>query len=462
VFKNITEGKIYKMNNIIDFWDNLLDMIEEEGRQISPLGFNTWVRTIKPYKIINNKLILSVPMDVNKEMIEKRYLTLIKSAAIILNPEIEEVIVEISDNLIEYEEEKEDEESVQIDDSFYKKSNLLKKFTFENFVIGENNRFACAAAQSVAKDPGKAYNPLFLYGDVGLGKTHLMQAVGNDIIKRDKNSKILYIPSEQFVNDMVDSIRDNTINEFRDKYRTLDVLMIDDIQFIGGKERCQEEFFHTFNHLTQYEKQIIITSDRPPKDISKLDDRLRSRFEGGLTWDIKKPDYETRIAILKKKVQNENLNIEDEYIELIAKKVKDNIREIEGVLNKIIAYSTLSNEEINKDLLNKIISDIEEEKPNKVLNIDTIIYEVCKFYDVDPKIIKANSRKAEVILIRQVAMYVIKNVLDISLSKIGSKFGGKNHSTVLNSINKIEEKMNSDEKFKVEIEEIITNLKNLI
>ena len=448
------------MNNIIDFWDNLLDMIEEEGKQISPLGFNTWVKTIKPFDIINDKLILSVPLDVNKEMIEKRYLSLIRSAAIILNDNIKEVIVELEENLKDYKKE-ENESLPSIDDSFYKKSNLQKKFTFENFVIGENNRFACAASQSVAKDPGKAYNPLFLYGDVGLGKTHLMQAVGNDILRRDNNSKILYISSEQFVNDLIDSIRDNNINEFREKYRTLDVLMIDDIQFIGGKERCQEEFFHTFNHLTQSDKQIIITSDRPPKDISKLDERLRSRFEGGLTWDIKKPDYETRFAILKKKVQNENLEIDDEFIEIIAKKVKDNIREIEGVLNKIMAYTTLSNQKVTKDLLMNIISDIEDSKPNKVLNIDTVIYEVSKYYDIDPKTIKSNTRKAEIIMIRQITMYVIKNVLDISLAKIGSKFGGKNHSTVLNSINKIEEKMSSDEKFKSEVEEIILNIKNL-
>lgn len=447
------------MNNVIDFWDNLLDMIEEEGKQISPLGFNTWVKTIKPFDIINNKLILSVPFIVNKEMIEKRYISLIKSAAIILDDSIEDVVIELSENLEDYNEEK--ELPLQIDDSFYKKSNLQKKFTFDNFVIGENNRFACAAAKSVAKNPGKTYNPLFLYGDVGLGKTHLMQAVGNEILKSDNNSKILYISSEQFVNDMVDSIKDNTINEFRDKYRTLDVLMIDDIQFIEGKERCQEEFFHTFNHLKQYDKQIIITSDRPPKDISKLDERLRSRFAGGLTWDIKKPDYETRFAILKKKVQNEKIHIEDEFIELIAKKVKENIREIEGVLNKIIAYSTLSEEKITKDLLNDIINDIEDSKPNKVLNMDTVIYEVCKYYDVDPKIVQSSTRKAEIILVRQIAMYVIKEVIDVSLAKIGSKFGGKNHSTVINSIVKIEEKIASDEKFKAEIDEIITGIKNM-
>ncbi|MBE7028972.1 MAG: chromosomal replication initiator protein DnaA [Clostridia bacterium] len=448
------------MANITDFWDNLLDMIEEEGKQISPLGFNTWVKTIKPFDIIDNKLILSVPLDVNKEMIEKRYFTLIKSAAVILDSKISDVLIELEENLVNFKKE-EKETIINIDDSFYKKSNLQKKFTFENFVIGENNRLACAAAQSVAKDPGRAYNPLFLYGDVGLGKTHLMQAVGNEILKKNKDSKILYISSEQFVNDMVDSIRDNTINEFKEKYRTLDVLMIDDIQFIGGKERCQEEFFHTFNHLILSEKQIIITSDRPPKDISKLEERLRSRFEGGLTWDIKKPDYETRFAILKKKVQNESINIDDEYIEIIAKKVKDNIREIEGVLNKLIAYSTLSNEKITKDLLNTIISDIEDSKPNKVLNMDTVIYEVCKFYDVDPKIIKSRTRKEDILIINQIIMYVMKSVLDVSLSKIGEKMGGRSHSTVLSSLTKIEEKIESDEKFKNEIEEIITNIKNL-
>lgn len=448
------------MKNVIDFWENLVDMIEEEGRQISPLGFNTWVKTIKPFDINNNTLILSVPLDVNKEMIEKRYLTLIKSAAVILDENITEVIVELSDNLKDYKKE---EEIIlkNIDDSFYHNTNIIRKFNFDNFVIGENNRFACAAAQSVAKEPGKSYNPLFLYGDVGLGKTHLMHAVGNEILKKNNGAKILYISSEQFVNDMVESIRDNTINEFRDKYRTLDVLMIDDIQFIGGKDRCQEEFFHTFNHLSQSEKQIIITSDRPPKDISKLDDRLRSRFEGGLTCDIKKPDYETRIAILKMKIKNDNIEIEDEFVEIIAKKVKANIRELEGVLNKIVAYSTLTNKKVTKEMLSDIISDIEDSKPKKVLNIDTIIYEISKYYDIDPKIITSNTRKQEFISIRQIAMYVIREVTDISLSKIGEGFGGKNHSTVINSIEQVEKKIKNDENFKNEIDELVNTIKNM-
>ena len=450
------------MKNVIDFWNKLMDMIEEEGRQISPLGFDAWVKTIRPYDIIDNKLILSVPLEVNKEMIENRYFTLIKAAATILDSSITEVIIELTDNLSKYEKKEEIKEvNEEIKDSLFHKSNIIRKFTFDNFVIGENNRFACAAALSVSKDPGRSYNPLFLYGDVGLGKTHLMHAIGNEIIRNKNDAKILYISSEQFVNEVVDSIRDKTINEFRDKYRALDVLMIDDIQFIGDKERCQEEFFHTFNHLYQSEKQIIITSDRPPRDISNLSDRLKSRFDGGLTCDIKKPDYETRIAILKMKMASDKIDISDEMVELIAKKVKANIRELEGVLNKIAAYSMLSPEDFNMDKLHEILTDIVEVSPKKVLNIDTIIYEISKYYDIDPKIIKSNTRKQEFILIRQIAMYIIREVTDISLPKIGESFGGKNHSTVLHSIEKIENKMNEDVNFKNQVEEIINTIKNM-
>lgn len=448
------------MKNIVEFWDKLVDMIEEEGKAISPLGFYTWVKTIKPYDIINDTLILSVPLDVNKEMIEKRYLTLIKSAAVILNQNIKEIKVELEDNLYLYE--KEDKDIVlNIDNEFYKNSNIISKFTFDNFVIGENNRFACAASQAVSKEPGKSYNPLYLYGDVGLGKTHLMHAVGNEILKNNNSSKILYISSEQFLNEMVDSIKNNNVNEFRDKYRTLDVLMIDDIQFISGKERCQEEFFHTFNHLSQSNKQIIIASDRPPRDISTLDERLRSRFEGGLNVDIKKPDYETRIAILKMKIQNDNIHIDDEIVEIIAKKVKSNIRELEGVLNKIVAFSSLTGKTVTKETISDFVSDIEEVKSNKILNIDTIIYEISKYYDIDPKIIKSESRKKEIMIIRQIAMYIIREVTDISLPKIGESFGGKNHATVLHSIEKVEKLMSENDEFKNEVNDILSTIKNM-
>ncbi|MBE7020987.1 MAG: chromosomal replication initiator protein DnaA [Ruminococcaceae bacterium] len=450
------------MNNVIDFWERVLDLIEDECKEISPLGFNTWVKTIKPYDFINDTLILTVPMDVNKDIIEKRYLLLIKSGAEILNPQIKRVEVVLEDDVEELYGGKEEKESIHIDESFYKNSNLQKKFTFDNYVIGENNRFACAAALSVAKTPGASYNPFFIYGDVGLGKTHLMQAVGNAILENDSSKKVLYITSEEFVIELVNSIKDNKIDEFRAKYRTLDVLMIDDIQFIGGKDRCQEEFFYTFSHLTKSNKQVIITSDRPPRNISKLDGRLTSRFEGGLTWDIKKPDYETRYAILKKKVQAENLDVSDECIEIIAKRFKDNVREIEGILNKLIAYSTLSNIDITKELVVSLLHDMDDSKPSKSINMDTVIYEVCKYYDIDPNSIHTASRKAEILTIRQICMYVIKEVLDIPLDKIGERFGGKTHSTVINAIDKIKAKIEADEKFRDNIDEIMTNIENLI
>ncbi len=450
------------MNNIIDFWERLLDLIEEECKEISPMGFNTWVKTIKPYDVIENTLILSVPLDVNKDMIEKRYITLIKSGAEILNPQIKSVTVVLEDDIKELYEDREEKNKIHIDESFYKQSNLQKKFSFDNYVIGENNRFACAAAQSVANTPGTSYNPFFLYGDVGLGKTHLMQAVGNKILENDSTKKVLYTTSEQFVIELVDSIKDNKIDEFRAKYRTLDVLMIDDIQFIGGKDRCQEEFFYTFTHLTQSDKQVIITSDRPPRNISKLDARLTSRFEGGLTWDIKKPDYETRFAILKKKVQAEEIEVSDECIEIIAKRFKDNVREIEGVLNRLIAYSTLSNKQITKELVISLLHDMDDSKPAKALNMDAVIYEVCKFYDIEPDSINTSSRKSDILTIRQICMYVIKEVLDVPLDKIGERFGGKTHSTVINSIDKIKAKIEADEKFRDSIDEIIANIENLI
>ena len=451
------------MSNIIEYWSQLLNMIEEEGRQISRLGFDTWVKTIKPHSLEENHLILSVPMDINKDMIEKRYLSLICSAAAILSNKKIEVTVELEDvleNQTNYGAPQ--KVSFKGNEKFYSKTNLIKRFHFDNFIIGEGNRFACAAASAVASDPAKSYNPLFLYGDVGLGKTHLMHAVGNEVLEQNKEAKVLYITSEKFVNDVVNSIKDNTINQFREKYRTLDVLMIDDIQFIGGKERCQDEFFHTFNHLYQYEKQIIISSDRPPKDISRLDDRLRSRFEGGLTCDIKQPDFETRVAILRRKAQDEQVDIEEDMIAFIAERVKANIRELEGVLNKIVAYSCLTNKKITKDMLSDIISDITVSKTNRALSIDSIIYEISNYFDIDPKLLKSKSRKQTVVPIRQIAMYVIREVTDISLPKIGEGFGGRNHATVIYSIEKVEEEMKRDEAFKNQVGELVATIKNML
>lgn len=446
------------MTNVKDFWQNLIDMIEEEGKKISILGFDTWVKTINPHSYEGNVLTLSVPMEINKNMIKNRYIDLIQSAAnilhgshVIINIELEDDI-ELEDFVIQ---------DTPIDESFYLRTGLIKKYTFDNFVIGENNRFAWAGAKAIAEAPGTCYNPFFLYGYVGLGKTHLMHAIGNEILKKDPMKRVLYVSSETFVTSVIDSIKDNTMNELRDRYRNLDVLMIDDIQFISGKERCQEEFFNTFNHLYNSGKHIIISSDRLPNEISKLDDRIRSRLIEGLTCDLKQPDFETRVAIIKKKISNDNLEISDDIVNMIAERVRANIRELEGVLIKIGAYYSLTNIKATKEMVSDIISEITGSNVRKVLNADAILCEVAKYFDIDPKIIQSSSRKKEIMSIRQICMYVIKETTNLSFSKIGELFG-RDHATAMHSINKVTDEMSKDEGFKNKVEDIVTNIKNMM
>ncbi len=448
------------MEHPIELWNQMLSIIEKE---IDTLGFETWIKTIKPYQFQQNKLILTVPLEWNKDMIEKRYLLLIKNVLIMVAGNdcsveilVEDEVEQLSTDFQPKEEFSEDIQKKQ------KLSNLNSKYTFSSFVIGESNRLACAAAQAVSEKPAESYNPLFLYGDVGLGKTHLMHAIGNNILKNNKNAKILYITSEMFVNDLVNAIKDNKNEKFRNKYRNLDVLMVDDIQFIGSKELMQQEFFHTFNHLHQSNKQIILSSDRPPKDISTLESRLRSRFEWGLICDIKQPDYETRVAILKKKVQTDELNISDEILNYIAERVKSNIRELEGVLNRLNAYSQLTKTPITKEMVQDMIKDITETRVNRVVNVDTIILETAKYFDIEPKELKSLTRKQEVVNVRQIAMYIIRELTGLSYKKIGEDFSGRDHTTVMSSIDKVKDLMSKDEAFKNDIEEIIANIKNMM
>ena len=449
------------MDNIKDFWQQVLDIVEVELEGVSELGFSTWVKTITPISFENNLLTLQVPLSLNKEIIEKRYLTLIQSAVDFINKNKTEIYIEV-----ENEKNEDVLENPALhnneNDAAFKTSNLNYKYTFDNFVVGDSNTFACAAAQAVANNPGKNYNPLFLYGDVGLGKTHLMQAIGNTIYNNNKESKILYTTSEIFMNELINSIKDGTNKDFKNKYRNVDVLMIDDIQFLGGKDSTQDEFFHTFNYLHQANKQIIISSDRPPKDISRLEERLRSRFEWGLICDIKRPNFETRLAILKKKVKSDNIDISDEMLEFIAERIKSNIRELEGVLNRISAYSHLTNQKITKDMVIDVVNEISSQKKNKAMNIDTIIYEIAKYYDIDAKLLQSATRKTPINEIRQIGMYVLRELTDISLKKIGENFGGRDHSTVLNSINNVTAKMNEDEAYKDKVNNLIKNLQGMM
>lgn len=331
---------------------------------------------------------------------------------------------------------------------------LNPKYTFDSFVIGNSNRFAHAASLAVAESPAKAYNPLFVYGGVGLGKTHLMHAIGHYILQNNPKSKVVYVSSEKFTNELINSIKDDKNVEFRNKYRNVDVLLIDDIQFIAGKDATQQEFFHTFNALHEANKQIILSSDRPPKEIPTLEDRLRSRFEWGLIADIQPPDFETRIAILKKKADVEGLNIPHDVMVYIATKIKSNIRELEGALIRITAYSSLTNKEISVDLAAEALKDIISNKPSKQVTIDLIQDVVANYYNLRVEDFKSQRRTRNVAYPRQIAMYLCRKLTDTSLPKIGEEFGGRDHTTVIHAYEKISEALKEDEALQEAINEI--------
>ena len=359
-----------------ELWEKTLNIIKGELTEVS---FNTWIKSCEPISISSNTIIISVPNSFTQDILEKRYKDLVINsieAACSKTYELEFVIASELQEVEEKNEEnkntsKKDGISVTVNDEM--SSTLNPKYTFDSFVIGNSNRFAHAASLAVAESPAKAYNPLFIYGGVGLGKTHLMHAIGHYILQNNPNAKVVYVSSEKFTNELINAIKDDKNEEFRTKYRSVDVLLIDDIQFIAGKERTQEEFFHTFNTLHEANKQIILSSDRPPKEIPTLEDRLRSRFEWGLIADIQAPDFETRMAILKKKADVEKLNVPNEVMVYIATKIKSNIRELEGALIRIIAYSSLTNREVTVDLATEALKDIISNKQNKSITIDLIL-----------------------------------------------------------------------------------------
>ena len=426
-------------------WNKVQQLLKDNMVEII---YNTWIKPITPVSINDNDVYLRTNSKFHKDQVTK-YNELIKNA-------FKEVTnKEYKINFVLPNEEQ-DEKPKQYQMAF-NNTTLNPKYTFDTFVIGENNRFAHAASLAVADSPGEAYNPLFLYSGVGLGKTHLMHAIGNFVLSQNPNAKVLYITSEKFTNELINAIQNNTTEDFRNKYRNIDVLLIDDIQFFIGKERCQEEFFHTFNDLYENKKQIIISSDKPPKDISPLEERLKSRFEWGLVADIQKPDYETRCAILKKKCQIEGRNIDDEIISTIALKVESNIRELEGIYNKIVAMASLTNSEITMSLAEKAIGDLER-SADKVITVDYIQYTVGNYYNIDPKEFKSKTKTADIAFPRQIAMYLSKELTGLTLKEIGKEFGGKDHSTIIYAINKVEDEMKINPNTKT----IVDNIKKTI
>ena len=432
-----------------EIWEKTLNIIKGELTEVS---FNTWIKSISPLSIDNNYIRLGVPNQFTKEILESRYKDLLSNAVKLITTKKYSLIFNIlSEETAETDETNNDDSTDNGEDM---PTMLNPKYKFDSFVIGNSNRFAHAACLAVAEAPAKAYNPLFIYGGVGLGKTHLMHAIGHYILQNNSKAKVVYVSSEKFTNELINSIKDDKNEEFRTKYRNIDVLLIDDVQFIGGKERTQEEFFHTFNALHENNKQIILSSDRPPKEIPTLEDRLRSRFEWGLIADIQAPDFETRIAILKKKADLETINIPNEVMVYIATKIKSNIRELEGALIRIVAFSSLTNREISIDLASEALKDIISNRQSRQVTIELIQDIVANYYNLRIEDFKSPRRTRNIAYPRQIAMYLSRKLTDMSLPKIGEEFGGRDHTTVIHGYEKISECLKKDDSLKNAISEI--------
>lgn len=434
-------------------WEKIINVYKT---QITKQFYESFFSGIEPVTLKRNKLILLAPNYFIKEVIENNHITNLLNIAKdqgSKNSEIQ-IILDLEEIADLYADEQ----------AFSSKNNpsysLNPKYTFDTFVIGNSNRFAHAACVAVAESPAKAYNPLFIYGGVGLGKTHLMHAIGHYIVGNNSDSKILYLSSETFTNELINSIKDDKNEAFRNKYRKVDVILVDDIQFIAGKERTQEEFFHTFNALHDANKQIIISSDRTPKEIPTLEDRLRSRFEMGLIADIQAPDFETRIAILRKKAQVENRDIPNEVMVHIAKNIKSNIRELEGALVRVIAYSDLTKKDITYELACEALKDIFQSSGSNELNSASIKEKVSQIFSIKMEDFQSKKRTRAIAYPRQIAMYLCRELTDMSLPKIGEEFGGRDHTTVIHACEKVSQDMEKDEDVKSKIEKMIKDLKN--
>ena len=446
------------IDKIKENWDQILLNLKEE-HEIMDVSFKTWLLPLKPYSFKNNTLTIIVPEQTVLTFVKRKYgLPLMVTVSEFLGVECK-IDFQLKDT-VEEDSPAEQPQLIEknmnvVSPQVIQSANLNPKYTFDTFVVGSNNNLAHAAALAVAESPGEIYNPLFIYGGVGLGKTHLMHAIAHFILKNTPDAKILYVTSETFTNELIDAIRNKnntTTTEFREKYRNNDVLLIDDIQFIIGKESTQEEFFHTFNTLYESKKQIIISSDKPPKEIETLEERLRSRFEWGLTVDIQSPDYETRMAILRKKEELEGYNIDNEVITYIATNIKSNIRELEGALTKVMAYSRLNKCEINLKMAEEALKDIISPGAQREVTPELIIQIVAEHFGLTPQDIASQKRTKEIVYPRQIAMYLCRDMLATPLQTIGSYLGGRDHTTIIHGADKISSDLKKDETLRNTIE----------
>lgn len=429
-----------------EIWQATLAQIQ---LSISPANFATWFKNTRLIEKKENKAVVSVPNSFTKEWLEAKYGKIILKILRSLDESIKEVEYRVGKRMAKIAKKT----TISLSEigqlelekfKVEKETNLNPRYTFDNFVVGPFNELAHAAAWAVSKNPGTIYNPLFIYGKVGLGKTHLLQAIGNQVVENFTDKKTRYIPSERFTSEVVSAIRNHSIESLKRKYRRIDLLILDDVQFLAGKEKTQEEFFHIFNHLYEMNKQIVLSSDRPPKEIPALTERLRSRFEGGMIADISYPDYETRIAILKTKCQEKKISFPEEVLDYIASNIQKNIRELEGALTRLYAYQKVNNEipdlEVTKSLLKNLFNS-----PKKVITPKKIIKAVADFYDLKEKELFGSCRKREVVKPRQIAMYLLREELKYSFPSIGRKFGGKDHTTALHAYKKISNEVKENE-----------------
>ena len=435
---------------------------------ITDISYRTWIDPLTVYEVSGDTVKILIPQDnpMALSYISKNYMDFFKVTISEFLDSMVEVVFILNKDTINNEETLEDEsdnssEKRYMTNANVEHANLNPKYRFDTFVVGSNNKFAHSASLAVAESPGISYNPLFLYGGPGLGKTHLMHSIGHFIMEHNHQAKVLYVTSEQFTNEVIESIRSGkteSMSKLRDKYRTVDVLMVDDVQFIIGKEQTQVEFFHTFNELHQAGKQIILSSDKPPKEMETLEERFRSRFEMGLIADIQSPDYETRMAILRKNAETCGRYIDDEIIDYIATNIKSNIRELEGAFNKIIAYSRLNNVDITLENAMEALKDIIYPDKTKVITPQLIIDTVCEQYGTKKEDIVSKKRNSEIVLPRQIIMYLCREHTDASLEEIGKILGKKDHTTVMSGISKIKQKMAIDDELNKNLDIIMKKL----
>ena len=434
------------MNPAADVWSKVITLMQPD---MTATTINTWFDDASAVALEDDRFVLYSPTRFKRDIIATRYVGKIQAALRELFSCDMDVVVLTEGELDQYSQPEKD--------NFFPGT---EEYTFERFVVGSSNKFAHAAARAVADNPGKSYNPLFIYGESGLGKTHLLYAIAHTIHKNHPEYKVVYIKGDTFTNELIQAIREGRNAEFREKYRGADVVLMDDVQFIAGRDSTQEEMFHTFNTLYELKKQIVFTSDRPPKEMLRLEDRLKTRFEWGLLADIQRPDYETRMAIIKNKAIRMGMELPDFLIQLIAENITANVRQLEGTVNKIMAYQDLIGDSVDKNTVIRAVKDIFKEKSDILPTADVIIDEVCKFYNIEPATLRGQGRSKDISLARQIAMYLIRQMVGTSLKDIGKEFDNRDHSTVLNSLTRIERLIKNDPEKAEIVKDITTNINN--